>query len=110
MIIEFYNFINESMTSKEILNNLKDSKYIGVEYNEKDKGWGISYVKDGQRFLEGNFNTDEEAHEFLMDNNIEYIGKSGYTYMKKFRDKNSPKIPFIAYQREIIAKGIKDML
>lgn len=110
MITEFNNFLNENMTNQELLDNLKKAKYIIVEYNEKDKGWGIGYVKDGKSHLEGNFNTGEEAHEFLEDNEIDYAGKSGYDYMKKFRDKNTKKIPFTAYQRELMAGGIKDML
>jgi len=109
MVTEFDDFLNESVTKKELLDNLQGAKFVNVEYNTADKGWGVHYSKGGKTFLEGNFNTNAEVHEFLLDNNIDYGGKEGYLNMKKQRAKMNQGIPYPKYQQELMVKGIKDM-
>lgn len=103
--------INEElMTRTELVQDLKDAKYIAVDFN---KTWCITYLKGGERKYEGDFNTSAEAHQFLIDNNIDYIGKDGYIDMKRRRDQFGldNKIPFKNYQEELLTKGIdKDLL
>jgi hypothetical protein len=102
--------INERLTRTELVKDLKDAKYISVEFN---KDWCVTYLKGGERKYEGDFNTNAEAHQFLIDNGIDYIGKEGYLDMKRRRDQFSMdyKIPFKKYQDELLIKGIdKDLL
>lgn len=110
MIKEFNEFLNEKLTNKELAEDLKDAKFINVDFIGGDSGWGVAYYKDGKQYVEGNFNTNAEVHEFLIDNNIDYAGKGGFLNMKRFRANMDKGIPYPAYQNEIITKGIKDML
>lgn len=109
MIKIFENFVNENLSVKELRDDLKTSKYVHVDYDNKSRKWGVTYTKDGVTKTVGLFNTNSEVHEFLIENDIDYGGKEGYMTMKKYRDKISPKIPFSSYQKDLIDKGIEDM-
>lgn len=101
--------LNESITRKELVDELRDAKYIVVEYINKENGWGVCYFKGKQKKREGGFNTSIEVHNFLCDNDIEYQGKEGYLMIKKIRDQQNASIPFKKYQQEILNKGIKNL-
>ena len=83
--------VNEKLTNDQLLKDLQDgATYISIDYNSKDKGWGVTYYdKNGVKKTEGCFETNQQVHEFLNANDIDYKEKSGYDYMKKFRGKDS---------------------
>jgi hypothetical protein len=113
MIIKFDKYLNESLgvykdiSNSELAKELEGAKYIQVEL-VKDKYWGVKYLKNKEIFYAGKFLMNDDVHEFLLNNNIDYGGKEGYMVMKKYRD-NMIKIPFDAYQRDLIKKGIEDI-
>lgn len=109
MKTKFDNFLNE-MTKNDLAKELKDAKYIHVEFLGKGKNWGVSYTKNGQKHEEGNFNTNAEVHRFLVDNDIDYGGKEGFLQIQKHRDKEIAKIPFGQYQRILLDEGIPEDL
>jgi hypothetical protein len=81
--------INEGMSNEELLKDLRDATYIYVEYNKKDKGWGVTYIKNKERKTEGCFDKSDQVHEFLIQNGINYEGKEGYDYMRKYRGEDT---------------------
>jgi hypothetical protein len=110
MNTKFNSFLNEEMTLKELAEDLKDAKYIQVNFIGKGKNWGVTYIKGGKQYEEGSFNTNSDVHNFLVDNEIEYSGKEGYLQMKKYRDKEMAKVPFVSYQQDLLNKGIDSEL
>jgi len=109
MKTKFEQYINEGVTNKQLLDNLQGAKFLQVEYNSAEHGWGVKYSKNGEIFTQGKFNTNADVHNFLIENDIDYGGKEGYLFMKKYRDKQV-KIPFSNYQQELLKNGIDDML
>ena len=107
MKTKFNNFLNE-MTKNDLAKELKDAKYICVDHIGKGMNWGVTYIKDGQKKEEGNFNTNADVHRFLIENDIDYDGKEGFLLMKKFRDREIAKVPFSEYQRKLIDEGIPE--
>jgi len=106
----FNDFINEELTNKELIDELNGAIHIEVSPNP-DGGWGVLYYKNGKKQIDGQFNTNGEVHEFLIDNDIEYGGRGGYEYMKRIRKKLNQNIPYSGYQDELITRGIdKDLL
>lgn len=105
----FNDFVNENVSNKELLEEIRGSKYIHVDYDNSNRKWGVTYTKDGKTKTKGLFNTNSEVHEFLIENDIVYDGKEGYVMMKKYRSKISPKIPFSNYQKDLIQNGIEDL-
>lgn len=104
----FKSFLNES--HEELASELQGAKFIQVEYIP-NKGWGISFLKDGRKKEEGGFANSNQAHDFLIRNGIDYSGKDGYIQMKEFRDKEKSKNPFQTYQQELLNFGIdKDLI
>lgn len=99
--------INENMSNKELLDDLKGATNIIISLTDEGD-WGVIYHKDGQRREGGNFNSTAEVHNFLIDNDIEYTGKEGFLMMKRYRDKQIAKVPYQSYQRELINKGLDD--
>lgn len=109
MITVFENFLNENVDKNLLLDELKGANFIYVEYISKDNGWGVSYLKNDVRKYMGGFDFNEDVHEFLIEHGIDYDGKNGYLYMKKYRA-NMKKIPFQDYQKDLVMNGIGDIL
>lgn len=102
--------INESLTHKELLDDLKSAKFIVVEYNMTEKSWGVAYIDSkNQKQEHGGFNTNVEVHNFLVDNDIDYEGKEGFLQMRNYRNKQIAKVPFQNYQRELMTKGLENI-
>lgn len=109
MNITFNEFINENLTHAELIEDLKDAKFIQVEFIGGDKRWGVSYLKGGKKHEEGMFNNVFDVHNFLIENDIQYDGRNGFEYMKQHR-KSMQNLPFQGYQRALMDNGIEDML
>lgn len=109
MNITFNDFINENLTHIELIEDLKGSKFIQVEWIGGDKRWGVTYIKNGQKKEEGMFNNVFDVHNFLIENEIKYDGRSSFDYMKQHR-KSMQNVPFQGYQRALMDNGIEDML
>jgi hypothetical protein len=113
MITNFDKYLNENLTqykdipNEDLVEELKDAKYIEVDH-VGGKYWGVRYIKNGQTYMAGKFLMNEDVHEFLIANNIDYRTKEGYMSMRKFRA-DKKKIPYSSYQRDLIEKGIDDM-
>jgi hypothetical protein len=86
--------INENLSHRELIKELKDANFIIVKYLGKNKNWGIEYNKNKEKYEEGGFNSSNEVHEFLLNNNINYHGKEGYILMQKYREKELKKTHF----------------
>lgn len=102
--------INENKFEEELLDELKDAKFIKVGFIPSTKDWGIAYVKNGEKRELGGFKSIYAVHDFLTDNNIEYGGKESHLMAKKFMDSEISKIPLPKYQRYLINNGIDDMI
>jgi len=107
-INRFYEFVNEGISNKELLDELKDAKYIGVTYNGEEGGWGVEYHKNQKKFTAGRFNSNHDVHNFLIENDIDYNERTGFEYMRKYR-KPKDNVPFQAYQQDLIDNGIENM-
>ncbi len=102
--------INEELSHSELADDLKVASNINVDYLGKGKNWGVSYYKGHDKFEEGGFNSSKEVHNFLIDNDIDYNSKQGFLMMKKIRDKEIAKVPYQAYQRDLLSKKLEDLI
>jgi hypothetical protein len=98
--------LNESLTNKELLDDLNGASLIKVGIIYDNSKWGIIYYKNNKKMEGGNFNSREEAHNFLIDNDIDYNGKEGFIAMKPHRQKQLDKNPYPEYQKYLLNNGL----
>ena len=101
--------LNETLSHKELAEELKGAKNIEVSFISADKSWGVEYYKDNVKKSEGGFKTNNDVHYFLIDMGIDYGGKEGFLMLKKIRDKQISEVPFGEYQQVLLRRGLEGL-
>lgn len=101
--------LNESLNRKELLSELKNSKYIYITYLGKEDGWGVIYYIDGIKKQNGGFNSMEDVHNYLIENDIDYGSKSSHEIELSTRDKKYKNVSYKGYQKELLSKNLEDL-
>lgn len=101
--------LNESLTRKELSDELKRSKYIYITYLNKIDKWGVIYYLDGIKKENGGFNSTEDVHNFLMDIGVDYGSKESHTIDLSTRDKKYKNVAYKGYQKELLSKNLDEL-